>query len=213
MGGKNGMRNVCGEGLRWVCEVWYVGSMVCGACLPKKICNSFFPRTQVFIHHVHYDIPGEKPHYIFHYITCLGESWVNHDFIELYWCHQEHSGIVFAALCIISLYNLRDFTSHTSTTQQIMILLCFLFFLCMSVILYFSQCNNIALAPIAHFWKARCGVCRIREYVIWGPCYVGSVTHMMSGYVGRVLCRVDVIGLCRLSGWCRVSCGVSDSDM
>ena len=28
----------------------------------------------------HYDIPGEKPHYIYQYMACLGESWVNHDF-------------------------------------------------------------------------------------------------------------------------------------
>ena len=27
-----------------------------------------------------YDIPGKKPHYIYQYMACLGESWVNHDF-------------------------------------------------------------------------------------------------------------------------------------
>ena len=27
-----------------------------------------------------YDIPGEKPHYIYQYMACLGESWVNHEF-------------------------------------------------------------------------------------------------------------------------------------
>ena len=31
-----------------------------------------------------YDIPREKPHYIYQYITCLGESWVNHDFALLF---------------------------------------------------------------------------------------------------------------------------------
>ena len=36
-----------------------------------------------------YDIPGVKPHYIYQYMACLGESCVNHDF-ALFFFTREH---------------------------------------------------------------------------------------------------------------------------